>query len=57
MDVLRERVANFLDEIVLLPSEEFLKLVSENYPEATRSIYRYGQLPIRRVCCLYLASI
>lgn len=49
MDALRERIANLLDEIVLLPSDEFLTELANAYPETTRSVYRYGKLPIRRV--------
>lgn len=47
--MLRERIANFLDEVVLLPYEELLNELVKTYPETTRSVYRYGQKPIRRV--------
>lgn len=49
MDALRERIANFLDEVILLPSDELLNELASSYPETTRSVYRYGKLPIRRV--------
>ena len=49
MDLFRERIANFLDETILLPYEEFLTELAKAYPETTRSVYRYGKVPIRKV--------
>jgi hypothetical protein len=55
MDIIRERVASFLDETVLLPSEDFLNEIVKAYPETTRTAYRYGKVPISKV--LYFASL
>ena len=49
MDLFRERIANFLDETILLPYEELLTELAKAYPETTRSVYRYGKVPIRKV--------
>lgn len=55
MDIIRERVASFLDETVLLPTEDFLAEIVKAYPETTRTTYRYGKVPISKV--LYFPAL
>ena len=55
MDIIRERVASFLDETVLLPTEDFLAEIVKAYPETTSTAYRYGKVPISKV--LYFPAL
>ena len=49
MAAICQRLSNFVEETVLLPYEEMLNQLVLDYPELTRIVYRYGQVPIRKV--------
>lgn len=49
MNAVLERIANFLDEIILLPFDYFLSELAKTYPETSNFVYRYGKSSTRRV--------
>lgn len=49
MDTICQRAITLLEETILLPVEETLNEWVVNYPELTRVVYRYGQVPLRKV--------
>lgn len=55
-DILRQRIAEMLEQELLAPADEMLVQVADKFPESKRMICRLAQSPLNKVTFLHIIS-